>query len=70
MAEALAGIQRRKGAIAGITLLVIGAVAVEAYAVGKGLSYRELIVAFAALVGGVVVFGRAWEFGLASCCGR
>lgn len=60
MAEALAGIQRRKGAIAGITLLVIGAVAVEAYAVGKGLSYRELIVAFAALLGGVVVFGRAW----------
>ena len=65
MVERLAGIQRRKGAIFGIALLVIVVVAVDLYAVGKGLSYRELIVGFAALIGGVVVFGgeRGIRFG-------
>jgi hypothetical protein len=60
MAETIAGIQRRKGAIAGVVLMIVGAVAVEVYALGQGLSYRELIVAFGALIGGIVVFGRAW----------
>ena len=60
MVERLAGIQRHKGVIFGIALLVIVVVAIAAYAVGTGLSYRELIVAFAALIGGVVVFGREW----------
>ncbi len=65
MAKRLAGIQQRKGAIFGIALLVIVVVAVDLYAVGQGLSYRELIVAFAALIGGVVVFGgeRGIRFG-------
>jgi hypothetical protein len=58
MVEQLAGIQRRKGAIFGIALMVIVVVAVDLYAIGKGLSYRELIVAFGALIGGIVVFGR------------
>jgi hypothetical protein len=58
MVERLAGIQRRKGAIFGIALMAAGVVAVDLYAVGKGLSYRELIVVFAALIGGIVVFGR------------
>src|SRR5213075_1091471 len=52
--------QRSKGAIAGVVLLIIGAVAVQMYALGMGLSYREFIVAFAAMIGGIVVFGRAW----------
>ncbi len=65
MVEQLAGIKRRKGAIFGIAMFVIGVVAIDLYAVGKGLSYRELIVAFAALIGGIVVFGgeRGIRFG-------
>jgi hypothetical protein len=65
MIEGLSGAQRRKGAILGIALTVIAVVAVDLYAVGKGLSYRELIVAFAALIGGVIVFGgeRGIRFG-------
>jgi hypothetical protein len=65
MVEQLAGMQRRKGAILGIAVVVIGVVAVDLYLVGRGLSYRELIVAFAALIGGVVVFGgeRGIRFG-------
>ena len=66
MTEALTGIARRKGTLLCIVLLTFGAVAVEMYAVGKGISYRELIVAVAALMGGVVVFGgeRGIRFGL------
>jgi hypothetical protein len=65
MVERLAGVQRKKGAIIAIAVLVIGVVAVDLYAVGRGLSYRELIVALAALIGGVVVFGgeRGIRFG-------
>lgn len=57
MINQLGGAKSRVGAMAGIALIVIGAVAVDLYAVGQGLSYRELIVAVAALIGGVVVFG-------------
>ncbi len=66
MTEAVAGIMRKKGTVAGIALMLLGALAVERYAVGTGLSYRELIVAIAALIGGVVVFGgeRGIRFGL------
>ncbi len=58
MIDHAAGFQRKKRAAFGIILIVMLAVAVDYYAVGEGLSYRELIVAFAALIGGIVVFGR------------
>jgi hypothetical protein len=65
MVERLGGIQQRKGAIFGIALIVVVVVGIDLYAVGRGLSYRELIVAFAALAGGVVIFGgeRGIRFG-------
>lgn len=66
MTEVVAGMMRKKGTLAFIALMMFAAVAVQNYAVGRGLSYRELIVVVAALIGGVVVFGgeRGIRFGL------
>jgi hypothetical protein len=57
MTEHLNAFKQRKRAFIGIALIVLLAVAIDFYAVGEGLSYREIIVALGALIGGVIVFG-------------
>ena len=47
----------RKKVLIGTALLLLGGVALYFYADRRGLSYRELIVVFSALVMGVIVFG-------------
>lgn len=48
----------RKKSLLGIAFIVLAAVYVDLYVVGQGLGYRELIVAFSAAIGGVVVLGK------------
>ncbi len=50
----------------GVFLAVLGAIVVEVYVVRHGFSYRDVILVFGALVGGVIVFGgeRGIQYGL------
>lgn len=66
MTELLGGMSRRTSRFLATFLVMVGAVGVEMYALDRGFSYRELIVAVAACMGGVIVFGgaRGVRFGL------
>jgi hypothetical protein len=57
MIKQVAGIKLGKNALLVAALMVLGVFAVEFYADRQGLSYKEVIVALALLVGGIVIFG-------------
>jgi hypothetical protein len=61
----LVGFRPRKGVLLGIALVVFGALVLDVHVAGEGLSYREVIVAIAALMGGIIVLGgeRGIQFG-------
>src|SRR6185295_6306695 len=65
MIGSFSGLKRRRRAFFAIALIVAFAVVVDLYAVGKGISYREIIVGLGALVAGIIVFGgeRGIRFG-------
>lgn len=57
MTRQIAGIKLGKMTLLGVALVVLGVFAVEFYADSQGLSYKEVIVGLALLVGAVVIFG-------------
>lgn len=57
MIEGLSNLSLRKKLLIQTALLVVGGVALYFYADRRGLSYRELIVVFSALLMAVIVFG-------------
>lgn len=65
MIERLRGVQVFRKIPIAIAVSVAGAFAMELYALQYGVSYKELIVVFGALAGGIIVFGgeRGIQFG-------